>query len=293
MRQSGLVTPAQLADLGMSQRTVARRVADAGWERRSTRVIALPAWPESLERDLIASRLHQPSAVASHSAAAQLREYPLLPSVEPEVTVTYQDSNRNPFARVHRSADLFDDDIERSGALWVTSTGRTAADLFTWCHEARATKIVKDLVLTGRLSVGELAASHGRYSGCGRPTTVVVRQLIAQLSGRSDIKRSALEAEYLELVEGTELAEPDEQVPLPGWRSQPGRVDFAYSWARVIVEVDGRRWHGDADQFELDRRRDNAAQLAGWLVLRFTWEQVTHRPTYVLQTIRVAVRRAA
>jgi hypothetical protein len=291
--QLGLATPEQLGACGMSQRTICRRVADAGWERWSSRVIAMPDWPESLERNLVAARLHQPNAIGSHSAAAHIRGFPLLPHVEPEVTVTYQDSAWSPFARLHRSADLFGEDIEQVGVLWITSTGRTAADLFTWCHEARARKIVKDLVLSGRMAVDELAASHDRYAGCGRPTTVVVRQLIAELSGRHDMKRSALEAAYLELVGGTELSDPEEQVPVPGWLSQPSRADFAYPAARVVVEVDGRRWHGDAEQFETDRRRDNAAQLAGWIVLRFTWEQVQHRPGYVLETVRAAVRRAA
>jgi hypothetical protein len=253
----------------------------------------MPDWPESLERSLVAARLHQPNAIGSHSAAAHVRGFPLLPHVEPEVTVTYQDSGWSPFARLHRSADLFGDDIEQVGILWITSTGRTAADLFTWCHEARATKIVKDLVLSGRMAVEELAASHDRYAGCGRPTTVVVRRLIAEMSGRRNLGRSALEAAYLEVVEGTELADPDEQVPVPGWQNQPSRADFAYTAARVIVEVDGRRWHGDAEQFEVDRRRDNAAQVAGWIVLRFTWEQVKHRPAYVLETVRAAIRRTS
>jgi hypothetical protein len=292
-KQLWLITPRQLRSLGMSRRTITRRVADEGWERWSTRVIALPHHPDSLERRLLAARLHQPVAVSSHSAGASIHRFPLLPSIEPEITVGYPDSNRNPFARVHRSVDLFVDDVVDVGPLRVTSMARTAADLFTWCHQVRATTIVKDLVLSGRLDIDELAATHDRYARGGRPTTVVVRELIAQLSGRADVDRSALEKAYLELVEGTEIAEPSEQVPLPGWLESPAHADFAYPSARVIVEVDGRRWHGDAHRFETDRRRDNAVQIAGWIVLRFTWEQVVHRPEYVLSTIRAAIRRAA
>jgi len=291
--QYGLVTPAQASAAGMSRRTVTRRVASGLWERCSTRVIGLPLSEPCLERALMAAQLHQPGAVASHRAAAHLHEFPLLIDVLPEVTVEYRDSNRNPFARLHRSADLCAEDVVRIGPLQVTSISRTAADLFCSYHRARGERIVDDLLLSGRLAIDELAATHDRYAGGGRPTTVIVREVIADRSKRADIKRSRLEAAFLNLVEGTELADPDEQVPLPGWIEEPGHADFAYSRARVIVEVDGRRWHGHREQFERDRRRDNAAQVAGWIVLRFTWELVKHRPEYVLQTIRAALQQAA
>ena len=291
--QYGLVTPDQASAAGMSRRTITRRVATGEWERCSTRVIGLPFGEPCLERLLMAAQLHQPVAVASRRAAARLHGFTLLIDVVPEVTVDYRSSNRNPFARVHRSADLFAEDIVAIGPLQVTSVARTAADLFTCYHRGRGERIVDDLLLSGRMAIDELAAAHDRYAGCGRPTTVIMREVIADRSKRADIKRSKLETAFLGLVESTELDDPDEQVPLPGWVEEPGHADFAYSWARVIVEVDGRRWHGHREQFDRDRRRDNAAQIAGWIVLRFTWEQVVHRPEYVLETIRAAVRQAA
>ena len=84
---------------------------------------------------------------------------------------------------------------------------RTAADLFACYARARTERIVDDLLLSGRLTVDELAATHGRYAGCGRPTTVIVREVIAARSGRADIDRSRLEIAYHEAVVGTELAD--------------------------------------------------------------------------------------
>jgi very-short-patch-repair endonuclease len=84
---------------------------------------------------------------------------------------------------------------------------------------------------------------------------------------------------------------PDGQVELEFWESLIGRVDFAYVAERVIIEVDGRLFHGP-DVHESDRERDNAAGLAGWRVLRFTWHMVTKRPDYVLATIAEALRQA-
>ncbi len=51
-----------------------------------------------------------------------------------------------------------------------------------------------------------------------------------------------------------------------------GRVDLLVE-GRLIVEIDGRRWHSD---FERDRRRDASAAIGRYRTLRFTWKQVLY-----------------
>ena len=85
------------------------------------------------------------------------------------------------------------------------------------------------------------------------------------------------------------LPMPTLQMPLP-WRGPvEGRADFAYEDARVIIECDGRRWHATMEAFENDRRRDNLAQLNGWRILRFTWNDLTETPARVLDQITQAL----
>jgi very-short-patch-repair endonuclease len=43
------------------------------------------------------------------------------------------------------------------------------------------------------------------------------------------------------------------------------------------------------EAFENDRLRDNAAQLAGWRILRFTWEEITNSPERVVSTVARAL----
>ena len=50
-------------------------------------------------------------------------------------------------------------------------------------------------------------------------------------------------------------------------------------------------WHHTPEAFQIDRERDNLAQLAGWRILRFTWKDVTERPFYVESTVRRALAR--
>jgi very-short-patch-repair endonuclease len=42
----------------------------------------------------------------------------------------------------------------------------------------------------------------------------------------------------------------------------------------VIVELDGRTFHGTATAFERDRVRDRTFHAHGWRVVRVTWRQL-------------------
>lgn len=72
-----------------------------------------------------------------------------------------------------------------------------------------------------------------------------------------------------------------------------GRVDFLVDgW--LVVEADGFAHHSTRKHYREDRRRANALAVLGYRLLRFTYEDVVHRPDYVTATIRpvLAVRAA-
>jgi very-short-patch-repair endonuclease len=52
-----------------------------------------------------------------------------------------------------------------------------------------------------------------------------------------------------------------------------------------VVEVDGHRYHGSYRAFQRDRAKTNRLIAAGYVVLRFTWAQLTQRPMLVCATI--------
>jgi len=60
----------------------------------------------------------------------------------------------------------------------------------------------------------------------------------------------------------------ESQAHVPG----VGRVDFLVDG--VIVEVDGFAYHSGRDQYREDRHRDRAAHAQGYVVLRYTYEDV-------------------
>jgi very-short-patch-repair endonuclease len=74
---------------------------------------------------------------------------------------------------------------------------------------------------------------------------------------------------------------PEVQVHVPG----VGWVDFLLDgW--LVVEVDGRRYHSHDPEFAADRRRDAELTRRGYVVLRFTWDEVVHHPERWLAVVQ-------
>lgn len=109
----------------------------------------------------------------------------------------------------------------------------------------------------------------------------IPRSLHAVLSGYlPTTTRSELEDRFLQLCADHGLPRPGANVRIEG-----AEVDFVWRSARLIVEVDGYRYHRSPSAFEADRERDVILALAVWQVLRFTWAQVTGRPRWVAAAV--------
>ncbi len=82
----------------------------------------------------------------------------------------------------------------------------------------------------------------------------------------------------------------------PWYDGLRGVVDLAWPEDRMVVELDGRRWHATTQAQAEDRRRDRAAAAHGRFVLRFGWQEVMRRPGLVVGECRTVLegrRRSA
>ena len=79
--------------------------------------------------------------------------------------------------------------------------------------------------------------------------------------------RSRLERIILSLCRTYALPVPGVNVPLLDYE-----VDFLWPEARLVVEADGNQHRGE--QRAKDNARDLALQMAGYLVRRYTWEEL-------------------
>jgi hypothetical protein len=71
-----------------------------------------------------------------------------------------------------------------------------------------------------------------------------------------------------------------------------GEVDLLVE-ELVVVECDGFAYHSGRREFQEDRRRDRELLARGYVVLRFTWDDVMTNIDLVVEEVRQAVARAA
>lgn len=119
----------------------------------------------------------------------------------------------------------------------------------------------------------------------GRPE---VRAVVARLDPLSG---SVLESLCRLVLEDAELRPFETQRVIRVGKRRIARVDFAWPDERLVVEVDGFAFHADRASYRNDRRRTNELVLAGWRVLRFSWEDVVGSPDVVVDQVRRALGR--
>jgi very-short-patch-repair endonuclease len=99
--------------------------------------------------------------------------------------------------------------------------------------------------------------------------------------------RSKLEEAFFVMSRRHGIERPRVNERVDGWR-----VDFHWPSRRVVVELDSAGFHLNRIAFERDRRQDEELQLAGWLVLRFTYRRVARAPREVLAAVERALAPA-
>lgn len=171
----------------------------------------------------------------------------------------------------------------------MTKTERTILDLAAVISERHLARVIDTSLAAGRVDLEVLDDLFSQVGRRGKPGTAVMRRLLEARMGDNLAPESELERRLLEVIHISGLPSPVCQFRAPWLRAVNGRVDLAYPDRLLVIEGDSRRWHTVATAFETDRLRDNAAQLAGWRILRFTWEEITQNPTRVVSTIRKAL----
>lgn len=227
--------------------------------------------------------------VRSHHSAALLWALPLVrPPGTVHVTLPRNASRVVlPGLRIHR-ADLPACDVQLLESRLVTTPLRTVLDLLRVLPFPEGLAVV-DAALRERLVT---AAKLGRRAGVARGTgSGALGRAVALADVRSE---SFLESCCRGVLIEAELAPERVQYVIRDPRgSRIGRVDFAWPSRRVVVEVDGFAFHANREQYRNDRKRFNAMGLAGWLVLRFSWEDVVANPGHVCASVAAALGVAA
>ena len=289
-RQHGLATTAQATKaLGPSRK--ARWVADRRLISVQPSVFRAVGAPETWHQAVHAAQLAT-DGVVSHRSAAELWGL-IQPAGHVEVSV---EPGRRPRVRppavVHRIKDLRPDLADEREGMPVTDPVRTIVDLGlvlpSWgVDQALGTGLATRLITVDQATaIRELLARRGR-NGTGVLGDILERRLLNEERAESELER-----QFLRLAAKQDL--PTFQVQHEVWSRGRfvARVDAALPELLVAVEVDGYRHHASPEAFQRDRTRQNRLVALGWIVLRFTWEDVLRRPQLVADTIRDAIERA-
>jgi hypothetical protein len=129
-----------------------------------------------------------------------------------------------------------------------------------------------------------------RVARSGRNGIGKIRPLVDQRIGWDTTSESVLEDRFRRLIAESALPTPVPQYCVRDGSSIVCRSDFAYPDQRILIELDGERYHMDRATFQHDRDKQNRAHVLGWIVYRFTWHQVRDTPEAVIATLASALR---
>jgi very-short-patch-repair endonuclease len=239
-------------------------------------VYAHPGAAHDLPTRLRAVLARIPDAVIAGAAAARLTAWPQEQVGEIEVITPGRRVSRSGFRMVRRRVSP--SHVLRRGKLSTLSPELVAIDA-----AARDSGERIDHLLRARYSLERIA---GALSACpGRPGNRARRRVVRR--SRS-LPWSQAERLFHDMLDRNGIK---------GWVANATiRVgeasyapDVAFGPTPVACEVDGYEHHSSREAFTRDRRRQNALVLAGWTVLRFTWDMLTDEQA-VVTAVRAALR---
>ncbi|MGW0766674.1 hypothetical protein [Streptomyces sp. NPDC002676] len=295
-----------LADRGV---LLTSRAVEAGWPRRSlTRALRAEGWTQlrqgawaepGREPDLITRLrpvlLREPRLVVSHGSAAALWRIEMLGGgrkaplefIDPQLTIRRVASG----VRVHRTPLSVRDIVERQG-LRLTAPARTLADLLRRGPRDEAIVAV-DSALTYR------RVGHVRRAPLATQNEIAAAlQSAAQGSvrARSWLRLSdPLAGSPAETLARLRMHDadlhPESQAELRTPDGSRRVVDFLFRAAGLGVEIEGYAYHGTRDAHRRDINRYNQLLRCPEIrsLLRFSAEDVFHRPAYMVEEIRAAL----
>jgi very-short-patch-repair endonuclease len=226
-----------------------------------------------------------PDAALSYRCAAALHEIRGTARAKIDVTVKGRSHRKHAGVDVHRSTTLIAADVTVVHGIPCTTVARTILDLAQVIKGRPLERALDQAQILGLLDLTALLDQIKRNKA--RPAAKRLQAVLEQHYIGSTPTWSELEEAFLAACRRAKLPTPEVNALIDPHDSDPTaiRVDFVWREQRVIVETDGHQTHSTRQAFEEDRLRDQRLAVAGWVVIRITWRQLTQRPSEVTDRI--------
>ncbi len=171
----------------------------------------------------------------------------------------------------------------------ATSIPRTLADLGSVVSEDVVEKALERARRMGLTTIPYLYRCLERIGGRGRRGAGVLRRLLDERDPHGHPIGSDLAVEFWQVVRRARLPRPIPEHEVHDEVGFVARPDFAYPNLKLAIEIDGRETHDTAEAYYEDRRRETALKVLGWVVLRFTADDIRRRRAWMLEEIARAI----
>jgi very-short-patch-repair endonuclease len=272
-RQHGLVSYEQLRAISVSDGAIAHRVALGRLHRVHQGVYAVGRRELSREGVFLAAVLAVgDDAALSHFAAAALWECWTGRTIPVDVTVPRRLRPR-PGIRPHAVDELPATARTTHRGIPVTTPARTIRDLAGTMYSERAfRRVVHEALVREIVDLSSLQAEIDRaHPGCRG-----IRRLRAEIADGAKPTRSGLEDDVVEMLRRHDLPRFETNVHVPGTPAWV-EVDVLFPAQKVVIEVDGGRWHSTPFRRELDAYKQSLVQAAGHRVIRLADDDATSK----------------
>ncbi|HSK97719.1 MAG TPA: DUF559 domain-containing protein [Euzebyales bacterium] len=282
-RQHGYARVEQLYEIGLTRNQVAARVRKGLYIRVCYGVVALADNPATLAaRAMRGVMVAGAGTAAGYWTAAELHGLQA-PRDRQIHVVARNDRQRRPTAElyVHRTRFLPPSHIITVDAVPTTTLERTITDCAMHLDRWSALRML-DSCSPSASTWRQIHRVTSRLSN-GRAGVRVIADATAP-DGAARF-RSFLERLAGEVLRTRGVPDGQWNVPISDVSGFVREVDLVFADARLVVEFDGLRFHSSHIAMQRDRATDRRLQAAGWIVLRFTWDDVANRPQAVVDDI--------
>ncbi|MQY37982.1 hypothetical protein SRB17_59900 [Streptomyces sp. RB17] len=297
MADRGVLLTSRAVEAGWPRRDLTRALRAEGWTRLRQGAWAEPGRDPDLLTRLRAVLFREPRLIVSHGSAAALWRIEVLGGsrraplefIDPQLAIRRLSRD----VRVHRQPLGRGDVVERQG-LRLTTPTRTLTDLLRRGPRDEALVAV------------DSALSYRRVGHVRRAPLTRQEEIAAALQSMGPAQGSVrargrlrlcdpLAGSPAETVARLRMYDaglhPESQVELRTPDGSRRTVDFLFRAAGLGLEIEGYAYHGSREAHRQDINRFNQLQRCPEIrsLLRFSAEEVFHRPAHMVEEIRATL----